>query len=366
MALTCGSFYDMRLELDISRAGKVSTYGNKNYLPSNIHIFVIGCGGNGGYLVPQVMRYVRSFTNKQDIPTPAGRQTPQKFNMDITLIDGDTIEEKNLIRQNFIKPDVGKNKARVMAERYGRAFGLEVGIVERYLNMDLAADLIATKTGSVIILGCVDNNATRKIIYEDIWHETEKAQRADHMFWLDVANEMFDGQVVIGYRHKSHGNPTGYGTNQLPGPMRTREWWNDTLVAKVERSSQGIDLLRRGVHFPMPCIAEVYPDILEGEPDFDPDDPSCAEAVEQVDQAMATNIMSASQIFSAFCQTMAALTDFRLEGEEADNTERRPRAYLINFGHGGRSSLKFNTINNLKEIFLRNVPEEEEDNEDDS
>jgi hypothetical protein len=285
--------------------------------------------------------------------------------MDITLIDGDTIEEKNLIRQNFIKPDVGKNKARVMAERYGRAFGLEVGIVERYLNTDLAIDLIANKKESVIILGCVDNNATRKIIYEDIWYGTEETQAADHIFWLDVANEMFDGQVVIGYRHKSHGNKTGYGHNRGPGPMRTQDYWNNDLTADIERFSQGMDLVRRGVHFPMPCIAEVYPDILEGEPDFDPDDPSCAENVAQVDQAMATNIMSASQIFSAFCQTMAALTDFRLEGEVPDNTERRPRAYLINFGHGGRSSLKFNTINNLKEIFLRSVPEEEEEEEDD-
>jgi len=48
-------------------------------------------------------------------------------------------------------------------------------------------------------------------------------------------------------------------------------------------------------------------------------------------------------------------------GEIPDNTERRPRAYLINFGHGGRSSLQFNTINNLREIFLRGIPSEEED-----
>lgn len=364
MTLTCGSVFNTRLELDISRAGTTSAYRNKNYLPDNIHILIIGCGGNGGYLVPQVMRYVRSFTDKQQLPTP-GQTNRQKFKIDITIVDGDTIEQKNLIRQNFIAPDIGKNKARVMAERYGRAFGLEVGIVERYINADLARDLIIDLTGSVIILGCVDNNATRKILYEHVWHEVEESQKAQNLFWIDVANEMFDGQVVIGYRHKTHGTRKGYGIAAGPGKMRTKDYWDDKMVELVNTFSNGLDLVRRGIDFPMPCIAEVFPDILEGKPDFDPDDPSCAEAVEQVDQAMATNIMSASQIFSAFCQTMAALTDSRPEGEVPDNVERRPRAYLINFGHGGRSSLKFNTINNLKEIFLRAVDDDDNEEEDD-
>lgn len=360
MTLSCGSILNTRLELDISRAGKISSYRSTNYLPSDIKVLVVGCGGNGGYLIPQVMRYIRSFSDKQRLPRP-GQTAKQKFNIDITVIDGDTIEQKNLIRQNFIAPDIGKNKARVMAERYGRAFGLEVGIVERYLNADLAYDLVANEMGSVIILGCVDNNATRKTIYEHVWRDIEMAQKPQNLFWIDVANEMFDGQVVIGYRHKTHGAQKGYGVSQAPGKMRTRDYWDSALPEAVNRYSNGLDLVRRGIDFPMPCIAEVYPDILEGEPDFDPDDPSCAEAVEQVDQAMATNIMSASQIFSAFCQAMASLTDVKDEGEEADNTERRPRAYLINFGHGGRSSLQFNTISNLKEIFLRGIPSEEED-----
>lgn len=36
----------------------------------------------------------------------------------LALVDGDTVEPKNLIRQNFIEQDIGKNKAAVMADRY--------------------------------------------------------------------------------------------------------------------------------------------------------------------------------------------------------------------------------------------------------
>lgn len=356
---------DLRLELDISRAGRaVTNYRvSTSSLPTQIRIFIVGCGGNGGYLVPQVMRYIRSFLNKQDLPRPGQTNIP-KFNFDITLIDGDEVEQKNLIRQNFIAPDIGKNKAKIMGERYGRAFGLEVGIVKHYLNMDLAHSLIADQSGSIVILGCVDNNATRKLIHEEIIMECEGSMKATNLFWVDVANEMFDGQVVIGYRHKTHCSPQGYGISKKPGKMRTTEYWDTELVNTVENRSNGLDLVRRGVNFPMPCFTELFPEILDQEPDFDPDDPSCAENAEQVDQAMATNIMSASQIFSAFCQVMSALTDHRSEGETPDNTERRPRAYLINFGHGGRSALKFNTINNLREIFLRDIEEDNEEDDD--
>lgn len=355
---------DLRLELDISRIGVRNQYGIDAALPTNIHVFVVGCGGNGGYVIPQVMRYLRSFTDKQNEIPRAGQRTKKKFHVELTLIDGDEIELKNLIRQNFIAPDIGKNKARVMAERYGRAFGLEVGIVDRYLGGELATDLIYQQKGSVIILGCVDNNASRKIIHDSIIEPIETSgMHQNHLFWIDVANEMFDGQVVLGYRHKTHATQSGYGARKTPPQMRQSAYWNENVVNQVDHANMGLDLVRRGVSFPMPCFTEIFPAILDEEPDFDPDDPSCAENAAQVEQAMATNIMSASQMFSAFCQVMTALTDHRPEGEEPNNTERRPRAYLMNFGHGGRAGTVFNTIRNLRSIFLQGLEEDDDDEE---
>jgi hypothetical protein len=179
-----------------------------------------------------------------------------------------------------------------------------------------------------------------------------------NLFWIDVANEMFDGQVVIGYRHKDHIGKVGYGAD-APIKMHDAGWWENKLD-KIAQNQNGLGLARRGVDFPMPTFMDLFPEVLDEKPDFDPDDPSCAENAAEVEQAMATNIMSSCQLFSAFCQAMAALVDHRNEGEEGNNVERRPRAYSMNFGHGGRSLTHFNTYNNLTKVFveeLEDVPE---------
>ncbi|MGD9381817.1 MAG: ThiF family adenylyltransferase [Candidatus Thorarchaeota archaeon] len=350
---------DVRLELDVSRAGVTGSYGIKNALPNDINVFIVGCGGNGGYTVPQVARYIRAFMDKQEMASVVARNR-KKFNIELTLIDGDTIELKNLIRQNFIAPDIGKNKARVMAERYGRAFGIEVGIVEKYLNAELTDQLIRQCKGSVVILGCVDNNATRKIIQEEVFDKIiGSMMHMKHLFWIDVANEMFDGQLVIGYRHSTHVAKLGYGRDARIA-MYDRGWWDNKLNWVTERGNR-LGLIRRGLDFPMPTFIDLFPEIRDEKPDFDPDDPSCADHAAEVEQAMATNIMSSSQLFSAFCQAMACLTDYREHGEAGNDVERRPRAYAMNFGHGGRASTQFNTIRNLSNIFVEESKEDDDE-----
>ena len=62
---------------------------------------IIGAGGTGGYVIPHLYRI--SFAAERS--------------MRILVCDGDVVEEKNLIRQNFVEQDVGRNKAQVLAER---------------------------------------------------------------------------------------------------------------------------------------------------------------------------------------------------------------------------------------------------------
>lgn len=67
--------------------------------------FIIGCGGVGSALIAPF----------------ALLRKPS----DITLIDGDTLELKNLNRQMFSRDDIGRNKAEALGQRHGCAFVAE-------------------------------------------------------------------------------------------------------------------------------------------------------------------------------------------------------------------------------------------------
>ena len=74
-----------------------------------VKIVVLGAGGTGGYVIPHLYR----LGYASEHPTR------------IIVCDGDVTEQKNLIRQNFVEQDIGRNKAQVLAERYAAAFGIE-------------------------------------------------------------------------------------------------------------------------------------------------------------------------------------------------------------------------------------------------
>jgi PRTRC genetic system ThiF family protein len=353
---------DTIIELDGRAATTNSRYGNAGLLPRDIDVIVVGCGGNGSYIIPQMMRFIKTLMERVNRPIEAGqRRTSSNLKFEITLIDGDNIEQKNLVRQNFIAPDVGKNKAIVLAQRYGKAFGLEVGAIDRYLDKEMAENLIwQGNTRSQIILGCVDNNATRKVLHELIVDKPKYDYvNMNHLFWIDVANETFDGQLSIGYRSQHFGYKADRSAYGAKKNIHTNEFW-DELEKSVEASHNGLPVISRGMYFPMPCVTEMYPEMLTGKKDFDPNDPSCAENAEQVQQAMVINIMSSTLMFSAFCQCVAMLIDPGDEEAVTGFTERRPRSHMIHFGHGGRFAVTQNTSRNLREVFVHDNGEKAE------
>ena len=96
-----------------------------------MNIAVIGAGGIGSYLIPCLVK-----TTKE-----------------VTILDGDTFEEKNMSRQIFKESDMDRNKAEALAEMYG------VKAEGRYFKRDSDVE-------SSIILCCVDNDATRMDLLE--------------------------------------------------------------------------------------------------------------------------------------------------------------------------------------------------------
>ena len=179
------------------------------------------------------------------------------------MADGDTVEEKNLVRQNFSAYDLGRNKARTMAERYADAFGIEPEYVPDFIE-DKAqlAELIKPKSYPlkkcdwykhkgrlvksvselVILIGAVDNNKSRRLCHE-VFMKTRD------LVYIDSGNGEFSGQVVCG----------------------------------VRRSGKTM----------FPPVGTQYPDVLE-ETDKFPSELSCAEASVSAPQAITANVTAAT------------------------------------------------------------------------
>lgn len=81
-----------------------------------VKIVMLGAGGTGGHIAPHLYRLLYALDR------------PVRF----IICDGDIVEEKNLVRQNFTPADLGENKAKVLAERYSSVFGMETEYVPEF------------------------------------------------------------------------------------------------------------------------------------------------------------------------------------------------------------------------------------------
>ena len=209
-----------------------------------VKIVMLGAGGTGGHIAPHLYRLLYSLDR------------PVRF----IICDGDVVEEKNLVRQNFIPADLGENKAKVLAERYSAVFGLETEYVPSFVESEEQLRRLLTPEGRwqhqhghlggvyvtemVILIGAVDNNKSRQLCHRVF-------RQAEELIYIDSGNGEYTGQVVCG--------------------------------------------VRRGGKNYYPPIGAVYPDVLE-ETDKFPTELSCAEASVSAPQSMAANITAATAV----------------------------------------------------------------------
>lgn len=169
-----------------------------NFIPTSF--VIIGAGGTGGRLVPLLAQFIKTI---------AWIQNPRIF-----LIDHDIVEEKNLIRQNFIRPDINRPKAVVLAERYSKAFDITIIPVVKqvgketltlsevtHAELGLVKTSLSNLTNAVIIL-CVDSAEARRAILNNLL----TTNNSKNLLVIDSGNENDFGQVQI-Y------NPEYYVTN---------------------------------------------------------------------------------------------------------------------------------------------------------
>ena len=140
-----------------------------------INIYQVGCGGGGGWLVQPLNLFLNNFKKQR----PNNR-------INYILMDDDNVEEKNLLRQNFLKEDIGKNKAIALAERFGIEDILPFRFNKKHMDM-----FLNKKEDSIdIILGMTDSIDFRVDL---INHPNFKNVTA----FIDVGNTDKNGQVYV-------------------------------------------------------------------------------------------------------------------------------------------------------------------------
>lgn len=201
-----------------------------------VKVVMLGAGGTGGHIAPHLYRLLYALDR------------PARF----ILCDGDVVEEKNLVRQNFIPADLGENKARVLAERYSSVFAMETEYVPEFVESEetlgeLIQPAVCRSGGQlqqeqVILIGAVDNNRSRQLCHQVFY-------QAKDLIYIDSGNGEHTGQVVCGIR------------------------------------SGGRTLYRP--------VGGIYPDVLS-EGDKFPTELSCAEASVSAPQSITANITAAT------------------------------------------------------------------------
>lgn len=106
------------------------------------------------------------------------------------------MEVKNYRNQKFTSKDIGKNKARVLGNRFSK-LGISVEYIDRYIKSkeDLVQILKGIKN-KILLVGCVDNNKARRYMHEAFYSE-----EIPTLLYVDTGNgdgENREGQTVLG------------------------------------------------------------------------------------------------------------------------------------------------------------------------
>lgn len=177
----------------------------------------------------------------------------------MTLIDGDTVEERNIARQGFARNDVGRKKADIWADRMSRRYpGLSIRAEGVFAVPDNAAALVPDRS---IVVMSVDNHSTRLTLSRHL-------RTLENAVLISGGNELWDGNVQIFAR------------------------------------SEGAAMTQ--------ALEEVHPEIKEPK-DRNPGEMSCLERLDQKggEQILVTNLMVAAHMAAMFYDILAHWSEWR-------------------------------------------------------
>jgi hypothetical protein len=238
--------------------------------PSGLTVCIVGVGGTGSALLHQLARLVFALKTGYEARERTNTWQAAPKPPEILLIDGDRVEPENASRQFFHPSDEGRNKARVLAERFAAAYGIGVRAFPEYLTAetDLAEHV---PDGSSIVVGSVDNTPTRRLLHE-------KLLSYGHVVYLDSGN----GAVALPE------DPEHLDRYELHR-IRESGWAGQVLC--------GVRIEGRTV---IPFPGEVIPGLIEVDEedprDRHPEEPNCAAATAASPQRHATNLFASTVV----------------------------------------------------------------------
>ncbi len=250
--------------------------------PARTHLVICGVGGIGGYLLQSACRLLYGLREERrerrereaaaaqangHFPNHGRREPPPPLIPEILLIDGDSVSGKNLRRQYFLPADVGKNKARILAERYGAAYGLEVAAYPHYLTPD--TDLTRIVPEGSVVVGAVDNARSRELL-------GEKLSAYRDVVYLDSGN----AGVPL--------DPPDREPTREERIQARDSGWEGQVLCGVRRDGETI----------LPFPAEQMPDLVEDDSELLPSEVPCGQVVVSNPQRHLTNIVAATTLLT--------------------------------------------------------------------
>lgn len=143
-----------------------------------VKVLLIGCGGTGSELVDALCRLHYALLH---LGHPSG--------LSMLIQDSDSVSPFNVGRQRFVPSDVGRNKAEVLAQRYGLMFGIPI----RYSTRKAGVSHITEFGDFDLVITAVDKASFRTRMAAH-WRT-----RKTNTIWLDCGNGKADGQVCMGH-----------------------------------------------------------------------------------------------------------------------------------------------------------------------
>ena len=143
-------------------------------------IVIVGCGGTGSRLVPDVCRLLLGHKAR------------------LFLVDHDRVEPHNLGRQSFAPDEVGQFKAVALAARMlreFRRFGLPIGHAIRPYDPVLHGAVFGRSSALNLVIGAVDNAEARRAIAGSLANSSPTGRE---VWWLDAGNARNSGQLILG------------------------------------------------------------------------------------------------------------------------------------------------------------------------